>query len=164
MSDDVPGPKRHPPLDGDTSYGEETGHVSDTSKPSRASDTIKGGDNNMTDYQGRNFWDDVKRGMEDLDDDLDDLADYVENGDYDDAVDTMVDAVNQVGGYNEARSTAESIAEYLDAVQDDVGDVYNDLEVHRQTLEQAAQDLEDVGFRQDELDSMSAIQQHVANR
>lgn len=164
MSDDVPGPKRHPPLDGDTSYGEEAGHVSDNSKPGRATDTIKGGDKNMTDYQGPNFWADVKRGMEDIDDDLDDLADYVENGDYDDAVDTMVDAVNQVGGYDEARDTAESIAEYLDAVQDDVGDVYGDLEVHRQTLEQAAQDLQDVGFRQDELDSMSDIQQHVANR
>ncbi|AOV95369.1 hypothetical protein AQV86_05635 [Nanohaloarchaea archaeon SG9] len=118
----------------------------------------------MTSYQGRDFWADVKRGMEDLDDDLEDLADYVENGDFNDAVDTMVSAVNQVGGYDEARNTAESIATYLDAVQDDVEGVYDDLEVHQQTLEQAAQDLQDVGFRQDELDSMSDIQNYVANR
>ena len=165
MSNNVPGPKRHPPLDGETSYGEEASHVSRGSKPPRASDTISGGENTtMTSYQGRDFWADVKRGMEDLDDDLEDLADYVENGDFNDAVDTMVSAVNQVGGYDEARNTAESIATYLDAVQDDVEGVYDDLEVHQQTLEQAAQDLQDVGFRQDELDSMSDIQNYAENR
>ena len=163
MTDEVPGPRRHSPL-GESNYGEESDGASEVSKSGRKSDTITGGDKNMTDYQGPNFWADVKRGMENLDDDLEDLADYVESGDLDDAVDTMVDAVNQVGGYDEARSTADSIATYLDAVQDDVEDVYDDLEVHTQTLEQAAQDLQSVGFRQDELDSLSSIQQHVANR
>lgn len=126
--------------------------------------TRQGGDKDMTNYGGPDFWADVKSGMEELDDDLSDLADYVENGDFNNAVDLMETAANQVGDYGEARETAESIAEYLGAVQDDVSDVYDDLEAHRQTLEQAAQDLQDVGWRQDELDSMQGIRDYVSKR
>lgn len=143
---------------------ENSGQNDTTSSPQNQSTNEQGGDDYMTDYQGRDFWADVKRGMEDLDDDLEDLAGYVESGDFDQVVDTIETAANQVGGYDEARNTAESFANYLEAVQQDVSDVHDDLEVHKQTLEQVAQDLENVGWRQDEVQSMNGIQNYVANR
>lgn len=124
----------------------------------------KNGGGNMTDYDGPNFWEDVKTGMEGLDEDLTDLADYIENGNFENAVDTMVAAANQVGGYDQARQTAESVAEYLEQVQNDVEDISDDLEAHEQDLNQAAQDIQDIGFNQDEQTSMDDIQGYVNDR
>ncbi|AOV95368.1 hypothetical protein AQV86_05630 [Nanohaloarchaea archaeon SG9] len=115
-------------------------------------------------YTDRNFWEDVQRGMEELDDGLDDLAGYIRSGEFDQAVDVMERAVDQVGGYDQAREAAESIMGYLDDVEEDLSNLYGDLDGLRLEVKQAAQDLQDVGFRQDELDSMSDIQNYAENR
>jgi 23S rRNA maturation-related 3'-5' exoribonuclease YhaM len=142
MSDDVPGPKRHPPLDGDNSYGEEAGHVSDNSKPSRAADTINGGESRMgriDDIEGRveHYMDQGMDVTDAAEAAYDDIATKYENDaasmeEVQTAVQELETYVEDKGGDLQAAAASldTKIDDTLDRVNDAsdrIDDVYDDL-------------------------------------
>jgi ElaB/YqjD/DUF883 family membrane-anchored ribosome-binding protein len=125
MSDDVPGPRRHPPLDGDASYGEEAGHVSDGAKPDRASDTITGGDNNMT------LFDDIEDAVDEMDDlardevdDMQDVAEYL----VDEHKDTVEDLETVTQDAVDTEAYVQQVKSGLEGFFDGVEDVFDQYE------------------------------------
>ena len=121
----------------------------------------QGGENDMG-YEGPNHFEEVLRGMEGLDETLDELQGYIEEGDLDSAVEVIGEAVNSSAvDYAEVRNTAGAIAVYLEETEEDVESLYDDVSSAASTLEMHAQSLDNMGFREDERESMTGIQNHV---
>jgi uncharacterized phage infection (PIP) family protein YhgE len=143
MSDGVPGPREHPPLDGETSYGEEaSSHLSEGSKSSRGSDTINGGESHMgriDDIEGRvdHYMDQGMDVMEAAEAAYDDVMDEYEQGvrqmeEVQTAVQELETYVENKGGDLQAAASSleTKINDVLDEASDKadrMDDVYDDL-------------------------------------